>query len=222
MYRVQGADQKEYGPISAEQVHQWIQENRLNRFSLAERDGDPGWKPLEQFPEFAGALGPPPSGLGPTATGGLPARDAVLVPDPQAAGRTLKAPAITLIFFAIAGMVFAVSGLFLKGFFMGTWIQLIEQMNLPLDDNARAQLQAAATAGIGIFDVVQVLVGIGLNVVMLIGALKMMKLESWGLAFAAAILVMLPCGSCCCCLGIPLGVWLIVLLNKPEIKTAFR
>ena len=56
MYRVQGADQKEYGPISAEQVQQWIRENRLNRFSLAEKDGEPDWKPLEQFPEFAKAF----------------------------------------------------------------------------------------------------------------------------------------------------------------------
>ena len=64
--------------------------------------------------------------------------------------------------------------------------------------------------------------GLVSNVVMLIGALKMMKLESWGLALAAAILVMLPCGSCCCCLGIGLGVWVAILLSKPEIKGAFR
>lgn len=216
MYRVKGADQKEYGPISAEQVGQWIQENRLNRFSLAERDGEPGWKPLDQFPEFAGAFGPA-TAAAPLAAGwtGVPS-------DPQAVARQLKAPALLLIFFAVAGIVFSVSGLFLKTFWMDTMIRGIEQMNLPIDANARAQLEAARDAGVGVMDVVQVIFGAAMNVVMLLGALKLMKVQSWGFALAAAILVMLPCGSCCCCLGIPLGIWIIVLLNKPEVKAAFR
>ncbi len=219
MYRVKGADQKEYGPISAEQVQQWIRENRLNRFSLAEKDGEPGWKPLEQFPEFASILGPltgqPPSG-------GISATGISQQADPQQVARMLKPPAIFLIFFAIAGIVFAISGLFLKGFFMDALLRGIEQMNLPLDANARSQIEAAKAAGVGVSDVLQVILGIATNIVMLVGALKMMKLQSWGFALAAAILVMLPCGSCCCCLGIPLGIWVIVLLNKPEVKAAFR
>ena len=52
MYKVKGADQKDYGPISAEQVRQWIAENRLNRFSLAQGGESAGWKPLGQFPEL--------------------------------------------------------------------------------------------------------------------------------------------------------------------------
>ena len=216
MYRVKGADQKEYGPISAEQVGQWIQENRLNRFSLVERDGDPGWKPLEQFPEFAALLGPATTAT-PVGSGwaGVPS-------DPQAVARQLKAPALLLIFFAVAGIVFAISGLFLKQFWVDAVIRGIEQMNLPIDANARAQLDAARNAGIGAMDVVQVVFGAAMNVVMLLGALKLMKVQSWGFALAGAILVMLPCGSFCCCLGIPLGIWIIVLLNKPEVKAAFR
>lgn len=216
MYRVKGADQKEYGPISAEQVGQWIQENRLNRSSLVERDGEPGWKPLEQFPEFAGLLGAATSAA--PGGGGWPGAPV----DPQAVARQLKAPALLLIFFAVAGIVFAVSGLFLKQFWVDAMIRGIEQMNLPIDANARAQLDAARNAGIGVMDVGQVIFGAAMNVVMLLGALKLMKVQSWGFSLAAAILVMLPCGSCCCCLGIPLGIWIIVLLNKPEVKAAFR
>ena len=56
MYRIIGADQKEYGPISAEDVQRWIAEHRLyaNSFARAETGGE--WKPLSQFPEFSVAL----------------------------------------------------------------------------------------------------------------------------------------------------------------------
>ncbi len=213
MYRIQGADQKEYGPIPADQVRQWIQENRLNRFSLAQRDGEAAWQPLEQFPEFVGAFGPAV-----TPTVGTPA--ALPAGDPGAVARDLKAPALLLMFFAVAGIVFAVTGLFLKPFWIDTMLRVAEQMNWPAE--FRTQLESARNVGIGPMDLFQVALGVATNVVMLVGARKLMKVESWGFGLAAAILVMLPCGSCCCCLGIPLGIWIIVLLNRPEVKAAFR
>ena len=39
MYKVLGADQKEYGPVSAEQVQQWIRDRRLNSQSLLMLEG---------------------------------------------------------------------------------------------------------------------------------------------------------------------------------------
>lgn len=64
MYRILGADNKEYGPVTAEQVRQWIGERRLNAQSLVQAEGSTGWRPLSMFPEFAATLGsavPPPS-----------------------------------------------------------------------------------------------------------------------------------------------------------------
>jgi hypothetical protein len=55
----------------------------------------------------------------------------------------------------------------------------------------------------------------------LFGALKMMRLQSYGWAMAAAILAVIPCLSPCCCLGIPFGIWALVVLSKPEVKAAF-
>lgn len=213
MYRVKGADQREYGPISAEQVQQWIRENRLNRFSLAEKDGESGWKPLEQFPEFTGAFSATPTPADYSGGGAA-------VASPEQAARSLKAPAVILVFFAVAGIVFSISGLFLKPFITDAMIRMFEQFNLPPE--ARAKMEEARDAGLTAVDIFQVVLGIATNIVMLTGALKMMKVQSWGLALAAAILVMLPCGSCCCFLGIPLGIWVIVLLNRPEVKAAFR
>src|SRR5436190_22377121 len=62
MYILIGADQKEYGPVAAEEVRAWIAESRANGQTLARFEGGP-WKPLSTFPEFVGSLGatPPPA-----------------------------------------------------------------------------------------------------------------------------------------------------------------
>ena len=56
MYRIRGADQKEYGPISAEVVRQWISEGRANGSTLLQSDGSQEWQPLSAVPEFSQAL----------------------------------------------------------------------------------------------------------------------------------------------------------------------
>jgi hypothetical protein len=63
MYKIIGADQKEYGPITGDQIRQWIAEGRVNAHTQARADGATEWQPLLAFAEFAGALGvsfPPP------------------------------------------------------------------------------------------------------------------------------------------------------------------
>lgn len=39
---------------------------------------------------------------------------------------------------------------------------------------------------------------------------------------AVSILSMVPCVSPCCLLGLPVGIWALVVLNTPEVKQAFR
>ena len=53
------------------------------------------------------------------------------------------------------------------------------------------------------------------------GAIKMMKGTKPGLAKAAAVLSILPVTSCCFLLGIPMGIWALVVLGKPEVKAVF-
>jgi predicted Zn finger-like uncharacterized protein len=52
------------------------------------------------------------------------------------------------------------------------------------------------------------------------GAVKMKQCNSYGLAMTASILAMIPFGNCCC-LGLPFGIWALVVLNKPEVKNSF-
>jgi hypothetical protein len=60
MYKIIGADQNEYGPITAGQVRQWMAEGRLNGLSKIQVDGSGVWKQLRDMPEFATLLPPPP------------------------------------------------------------------------------------------------------------------------------------------------------------------
>lgn len=53
-------------------------------------------------------------------------------------------------------------------------------------------------------------------------ALKMRELRQWELSLAASIIAMIPCVSPCCILGLPIGIWALVVLLRPEVKEAFR
>jgi len=57
MFKIIGGDQREYGPVGADEIRRWIGEGRLNARSLAKGVDGSEWKPLAEFPEFAEALG---------------------------------------------------------------------------------------------------------------------------------------------------------------------
>jgi hypothetical protein len=61
-----------------------------------------------------------------------------------------------------------------------------------------------------------------LSAVTFVGAFQMMKLRNYGFAIAAAIIACIPCYGSCCCVGLPFGIWSLVLLNRPEVKSAFQ
>ena len=54
MYKIMGTDGRQYGPASADNIRQWIAENRVNAQTLLLAEGATEWKPLGTFPEFAG------------------------------------------------------------------------------------------------------------------------------------------------------------------------
>jgi hypothetical protein len=74
----------------------------------------------------------------------------------------------------------------------------------------------------GTIGVVSSIIGILVSGLILVGAMKMKKLESYGLAMAVSIIAMIPCFSPCCLIGLPIGIWAVVVLSKPEVKSAFH
>jgi len=61
MYRIIGADGQQYGPVSAEQLRQWMTEGRVNHQTRIQAEGATEWKTLADFPELSGSasLNPP-------------------------------------------------------------------------------------------------------------------------------------------------------------------
>ena len=75
MYKIIGGDKNEYGPVSADQMRQWIAQGRADANTLIQSEGATDWKPVSDFPEFADALAaksrdfaPPPPPLSPGFT----------------------------------------------------------------------------------------------------------------------------------------------------------
>ena len=73
MYKIIGADGRPYGPVSTEQIKQWIAEGRVRAETLVQAEGFTDWKPLISFAELAAGLQPPtpsslPPGISPVTT----------------------------------------------------------------------------------------------------------------------------------------------------------
>lgn len=93
--------------------------------------------------------------------------------------------------------------------------------SLPPDQQERIRqiIAMQKSAGSGIFSSIICLAFAGFTI---FAGLQMRSLKNWGVALAGAILVMIPCSTnCCCCLGIPIGIWALLTLTKPEVKSAF-
>ncbi len=90
MYKIIGADGREYGPVSLETLRQWTTEGRANNDTRVLAAGATEWKRLGDLPEFA------PPGTGTPAAPSIPRP---IGPPPQAA-RTNS--------LAIAGLVFGI------------------------------------------------------------------------------------------------------------------
>lgn len=217
MFKIIGADQKEYGPISVEQIRQWIIEGRLSGQTRAQRDGGE-WQTLSAFDEFADLLRPAGAPSTPPPAGAAPAPIAMpgVVGSKDAALQAVKGPAISLIVLASLGIAYYCFNAAYTLLVGGAMFQ--RQMPPNISPELQHFIEGMRGPLAGVFS----LVIAALNGLILFGAIKMLRLQSRSLAMAACILAMLPCTSgCCCILGIPFGIWGLIVLNKPEVKSQF-
>jgi hypothetical protein len=64
-------------------------------------------------------------------------------------------------------------------------------------------------------------VGLGADALVFFGALALLRVSSYGMAMTGSILAVIPCLSPCCVLGIPFGIWALVVLNDESVKAGF-
>lgn len=199
MYKIIGADEKEYGPIPAEVVRQWLAEGRANAQTKVLLEGTTEWKPLSAFPELSGGMSAAPPVF--------PSQ-----PLPTTAGLDqVNGPAIGLIITAILGFFMQAASL-VGHLVMGASFMGGNQMQ-----NEALAKWFSGTIGVGVN-----IIGMLVSGLILVGGLKMRKLENYGLVMAATIIAMIPCISPCCLIGLPIGIWALVVLSKPEVKSTFH
>jgi hypothetical protein len=102
MYKIIGADEKEYGPVSAGQINDWIRRGRLNAASKVQAEGSTDWKALGELAEFAEALPARPT----QQTGPVPAGPP---PVPGVEGKTSSLAVWSLVL-AIVGLPLCLVG----------------------------------------------------------------------------------------------------------------
>lgn len=246
MYKIIGGDQKEYGPVPIETVVQWIRDNRANAQTLVQKEGGP-WLPLGSLPEFAAALAEqssaaPASGPAPlpmptpspgASTGpGLGSGPAPIYTGPatvygsaggldsdgrERAKQAVAGPGIALL---VTGILAAV----------GTLLNLVLSLSgaafkppageIPPE---MQQLFDTLTQVQGPIAIVSAVVGMVISGLIIVGAQKLRNLESYAFVIVACILAIQPCFTFpCCCIGLPVGIWALVVSSRKEVKTFFR
>jgi hypothetical protein len=136
------------------------------------------------------------------------------IPPPPAgpgAAQQVQGPAIGLIITAIVGALFSIFGL----------LSNLLGMGMASLDQYTGEYEWARYAFGGALGTVGALIGLAVAGFILWAALQMKALRNWTIALVASILAMIPCISPCCIIGLPIGIWALVVLLKPEVKAAF-
>jgi hypothetical protein len=208
MYKIIGADQKEYGPVTGDQIRQWIAESRVNAQTRVRAADSQEWQLLSAIPEFASAFGAATMSAPPEATTlqvGA-GRDAAL--------RAIKGPAIAIKATAILGLVVVVLSLVFN-------VLTLAGIDIGMQQFGDPQMQKIFRRLGGVAGIIENIIGGAVGVVVLMGVRRMQALEKYQFAYTTSILVMLPCISPCCLFGLPFGIWALVVLNRPEVKSQF-
>lgn len=126
---------------------------------------------------------------------------------------SVKAPAICLLITGILGAL---------GDLMNLVGGIIAQGNPPQGHPGESDFERGMREGssgpLGLVFAVLFLIA---AIVVISGAIAMLRGKSYGLAVTGSVVAMLHLGCLCCLLGIPFGIWSLVVLMKPEVKEAF-
>lgn len=120
-------------------------------------------------------------------------------------------PSVGLLVTGVVGGIISLLGLILN--LIGTTV--IPFVEDSLDERYMELWEGAA-------GIASSFIGIAVAVFIIYAALKMKELSQYGLCMAASILAMIPCISPCCIIGLPIGIWCIVVLTRPDVKAAFH
>ena len=200
IYYYADVNKKPVGPYTSSQLQDLAARGVIGSTTKVIRKGDKAWVTYLQLSAALEPAAPVHPVTSPRAVEG----------NPTAALSMVKGPATFMMVLAI---------LWLIGAPLGVLSQFIKGARV-LDAGLNAGTENAVMGLLG-GQIIQYIIIFTVNIFILIGAIKMKKCQSYGLAMAASILCIL-CDWLCICLGLGAGIWSIVVLCKPEVKAAFR
>lgn len=89
------------------------------------------------------------------------------------------------------------------------------------DPNAPEWVNEMARGAHGPVAAVTQTVFIILNALIIAGGVAMIRVKGWGLGLTATIIAMINFGSFCCIIGLPIGIWSLVILLQGDVKHEF-
>lgn len=160
---------------------------------------------------------------------GLPAPDA---PGEQRrwlidAIRTVQLPGTLLLWFGAASLVLAVLALIVylvspATLFRPAYDRLVQQQkDRPPAERQPLPAYEEWSRPIQIAYVIATILALGSSFVIAYGGMKMRLLAGYRWAMAAAVLSIVPITNCCCCAGLPIGIWALVVLFGSDVRLAF-
>ncbi len=144
----------------------------------------------------------------------------------EAALRKVSLPATLLLVTAVISLLSSVGTGTLPFFMTGFLEGLMEQMsreNPDFGEQEREQFEYLISVSGGIQMYISAALGLIGSLVMLIGAVKMKKLEGYAMSMAACICAIVPYLSSCCVCVFPMaiGIWGVVVLVDENVKQHF-
>lgn len=146
---------------------------------------------------------PPPPGMAPPPMGPMGSANAAA----QVAG-----PATGLMIAAVVGIVWALVMLCVH--FLGIGMGALSSLNA----DANQRFGRFLGGGLGIIGNI---IGLAVGGFIIWASMQMKQLRGWTLCVVASVVAMIPCISPCCLVGLPIGIWALIVLMKPEVKSAF-
>jgi hypothetical protein len=142
---------------------------------------------------------------------------------PSNARDALDWPSLLLIIssmLAIGIALIQIVGTFVSTGSPDAWLKFIDDENLRNALRESVERSNESSKGMNVGTGLFMVIG---NAVIIFGAMQMRNVRNYAFAVTSAALAITPCciTNCCCFLSMPVGIWALVLLLKPEIKAQF-
>lgn len=142
---------------------------------------------------------------------------------PTSAAERLRAPAIALIAYGILATLIQLVSLvneLLGHPLEKSLFEFLRERGVEVPDFDPETLTGGLLFGASLaMNIVMGALTLALALFSVWGGLQMLRRRHHAACLAAAIAACLPCGACCC-LGLPLGIWALVVLNRPDVRAA--